>query len=77
MNAKTDCLGNPVLRDGTKVVVFNKETGKVKSITCYKSEESAKNEFNRLTCSYRGCGRNVYMFHPQARVYYGQLIIRI
>ena len=77
IRAKQNINGDTLVLDGCTILYYRKDSGKLFKMVSYPSEESAKKEFNRETNSYRGCGKNVYMKHPQARIYYGQLIIKM
>lgn len=77
VRAKQNINGDTLLLDGYAILYYRKDSGKLFKVVSYPNEELAKKEFNRETNSYRGCGKNVYMKHPQAKIYYGQLIIKM
>lgn len=72
---KTDVLGNKIVLSKNTLYYYNPQGKLIKTVT-FTQEKSAKKEFNRVTCSYRGCGKHQKYHHPQARVYYTQLIIQ-
>lgn len=76
MKTKNDYQGNKVVLNGKKLYFYNQED-KLFKITEHLSEESARQEFNNITNSYRGCGENKWRKRACATVYYGQLIIRL
>lgn len=73
---KNDYQGNKVVLSGKKLYFCNKEN-KLFKITEHLSEESAHQEFNALTNSYKGCSENKWRKRASAKVYYNQLIIRL
>lgn len=74
---KQDYQGNKVVLNVKKLYFYNKEN-KLFKITEHLSEESALQEFNALTNSYKGCGKgNTRRKRECATVYYNQLIIRL
>ena len=77
VRAKQNINGDTLILRDSSIEYYQKETRKLFKIISFTSSDSAKAEFNRETNSYRGCGKNVYMKHPQARIYYGQLIIKM
>jgi hypothetical protein len=76
MKTKTDYKGNKVTLNGKKLYFYNKED-KLFKITEHLSEKSARQEFNNITMSYRGCGENKWRKRACATVFYNQLIIRL
>ena len=78
MKAKTkqDYQGNKVVLMNCALYFYNQE-GKLFKITTHASHESALQEFNSITMSYRGCGKNKWRKRACATVYYNQLIIRL
>ena len=77
VRAKQNINGDTLVLIENTVYYYRKDSGTLFKVISYPSKESAKKEFNRETNSYRGCGKNVYMKHPQAKIYYGQLIIQM
>lgn len=77
VRAKQNINGDTLVLNKCTISYYHKESGELFKVVSYPNEGSAKREFNRETNSYRGCGKNVYMKHPQARIYYGQLIIQM
>jgi hypothetical protein len=77
MRIKTNAAGEPVALQDNEIIRFNKETGHPTEITVFPSRESAKTEFNRITSSYRGCGKNIWRPRACATAYYSQLIITL
>ena len=77
VRAKQNINGDTLILKGNFIEYYKKETGKLFKVESFINPDSAKAEFNRETNSYRGCGKNVYMKHQQARIYYGQLIIKM
>ena len=77
IRAKQNINGDTLVLRNNSIEYYQKETGKLFKVKSFMSSDSAKEEFNRETNSYRGCGKNVYMKHPQAKIYYGQLIIKM
>lgn len=76
MKTKNDYQGNKVILNGKKLYFYNQED-KLFKITEHLSEKSALQEFNNITMSYRGCGKNKWRKRACATVYYNQLIIRL
>lgn len=76
MKTKTAYNGNKVTLNGKKLYFYNQED-KLFKITEHLSEKSARQEFNNITMSYRGCGENKWRKRACATIYYGQLIIRL
>lgn len=76
MKTKNDYQGNKVVLDGKKLYFYNQED-KLFKITEHLSEKSARQEFNNITMSYRGCGENKWRKRACATVFYNQLIIRL
>jgi hypothetical protein len=76
MKTKTDYKGNKVTLNGKKLYFYNQED-KLFKITEHLSEKSARQEFNNITMSYRGCGENKWRKRACATVFYNQLIIRL
>ena len=77
VRAKQNINGDTLVLNEYTILYYRKDSGKLFKIVSFPDADSAKREFNRETNSYRGCGKNVYMKHPQARIYYGQLIIEM
>lgn len=74
---KQDYQGNKVVLMNCALYFYNQE-GKLFKITTHASHESALQEFNNITMSYRGCGEgNTRRKRECATVYYNQLIIRL
>ena len=73
---KQDYQGNKVTLIDNKLYFYNQE-GKLFKITEHTSYESAKQEFNNITMSYKGCGENKWRKRACATVYYSQLILRL
>lgn len=76
MKTKKDCLGNKVVLSKNKLYYYEKASECLFKIVTMLNDRSALKEFNRVTCSYRGCGNHSKMKHPQAKIYYSQLIIQ-
>ena len=73
---KQDYQGNKVVLMNNKLYFYNND--KLFKITEHLSYESALQEFNIITMSYRGCGEgNTRRKRECATVYYNQLIIRL
>lgn len=73
---KQDYQGNKVVLMGDNLYFYKND--KVFKITTHLSEQSALQEFNNITMSYRGCGEgNTRRKRECATVYYNQLIIRL
>jgi hypothetical protein len=73
---KQDYQGNKVVLMNNKLYFYNND--KLFKITEHLSYESALQEFNIITMSYRGCGEgNTLRKKACATVYYNQLIIRL
>ena len=73
---KQDYQGNKVVLMNNKLYFYNND--KLFKITEHLSYESALQEFNNITMSYRGCGEgNTRRKRECATVYYNQLIIRL
>lgn len=73
---KQDFQGNKVVLSGKKLYFYNND--KLFKITEHLSYESALQEFNNITMSYKGCGEgNTRRKRECATVYYNQLIIRL
>lgn len=73
---KKDYQGNKVVLMNNKLYFYNND--KLFKITEHLSYESALQEFNNITMSYRGCGEgNTRRKRECATVYYNQLIIRL
>ena len=77
VRAKQNINGDTLVLNEYTILYYHKDSGKLFKIVSFRDNETAKREFNRETNSYRGCGKNIYMKHPQARIYYGQLIIQM
>lgn len=74
---KYDFQGNKVVLSGKKLYFYNKEN-KLFKVTEHLSEQSALQEFNALTNSYKGCGKgNTRRKRECATVHYHQLIIQL
>lgn len=76
---KQDFMGNTIILDENKLYKYIcKESHTTVQITVFPNGEEAHKEFNRLTESYRGCGKKVKRHQtPIAKVYYNQLIIQL
>lgn len=73
---KNDYQGNKVILMNNKLYFYNND--KLFKITEHLSYESALQEFNNITMSYKGCGKgNTRRKRECATVYYNQLIIRL
>jgi hypothetical protein len=73
---KQDYQDNKVVLNGNKLYFYKND--KLFKITEHLSYESALQEFNNITMSYRGCGKgNTRRKREVATVYYNQLIIRL
>lgn len=73
---KQDYQGNKVVLMNNKLYFYNND--KLFKITEHLSYESALQEFNNITMSYRGCSEgNTRRKRECATVYYNQLIIRL
>lgn len=73
---KNDYQGNKVVLMNNKLYFYNND--KLFKITEHLSYESALQEFNNITMSYKGCGEgNTRRKRECATVYYNQLIIRL
>lgn len=70
---KQDFLGNYVRMNGTRLSIYHKDSGKLFKIIDCITKKSAAEEFKRLTF---GQVKHNRMRHPQARVFYAQLIIQ-
>lgn len=73
---KKDFQGNKVVLNGKKLYHYN-NNGKLQKITEHLSEKNALQEFNTITLSYRGCGKNEWRKRACATVHYHQLIIQL
>lgn len=73
---KYDFQGNKVVLSGKKLYFYKNDN--LFKIIEHVSEQSALQEFNNITMSYRGCGKgNTRRKRECATIYYGQLIIRL
>lgn len=73
----TDKNTSVVLNENMIFVYYPKDSERSMKTVLYKSTETALQEFNRLTQSYRGCGKRADIHKtPQATVFYNQLIIQ-
>lgn len=73
---KQDYQGNKVVLMNNKLHFYKND--KMFKITEHLSHESALQEFNNITMSYRGCGKgNTRRKRECATIYYNQLIIRL
>lgn len=73
---KQDYQGNKVVLMNNKLYFYNND--KLFKITEHLSHESALQEFNNITMSYRGCGEgNTRRKREVATVHYHQLIIQL
>lgn len=73
---KNDYQGNKVVLMDNKLYFYNND--KLFKITEHLSYESALQEFNALTNSYKGCGEgNTRRKRECATVHYHQLIIQL
>lgn len=73
VRVKQNIMGDTLILQNNEIQYFSKETGKLYRATYFPSKEQAENEFRRET-NFRQ--KQEKMFHPQARVYYAQLIIK-
>lgn len=74
VRVKQNIVGDTLILQNNEIRYYSKETGKLYRITCYQSDEQAKREFSRQTGFL--IEREKRIVHPQARVYYAQLIIK-
>lgn len=75
MKSKRDIEGNIVVVSGSILSRYDNNQ-KIKSITLFTNEEDAEKEFKRITNIPKKKGRTPIYKTPQAKVYYGQLIIQ-
>lgn len=68
MKAKTDVNGNVVILNKNLLSFYN--NGECFKVTAYLDEASAKQEFNRVTNSYRGCGKNIWRRRESMKRWY-------
>ena len=74
---KQDYQSNKVVLMNNKLYFYNKE-GKLFKVTTHISYESALQEFNNITMSYRGGGEgNKRRKRECATIHYSQLIIQL
>lgn len=77
MSKTKQFLGKTITLDGRTLLVVESPTKR--KVTVFNTIEDAKDEFNRLTDTKKGCPRGIIKVHkaPQAKVFYNQLIIRL